>query len=76
MKINLKIKRNIKEVTVRDIPVYSGSTIVSFKKILVTSEDRSYDDAIMTVYVNDSDAEELKKLGYAIIEKMSGGSMR
>lgn len=75
MKINLKIKRNIKEVTVRDIPVYSGSTIVSFKKILVTSEDRSYDDAIMTVYVNDSDAEELKKLGYAIIEKSYNGTV-
>ena len=69
MKINLKIKRNTKEISVRDIPVYSGSSIVSFKKFLVSSENGEYDDAIMTVYTTDSDALVLKKLGYAIIEK-------
>ena len=69
MKINLKIKRNTKEISVRDIPVYSGRTIVSFKKFLVSSENRKYDDAMMTVYTTDSDASVLKELGYAIIEK-------
>jgi len=69
MKINLKIKRNTKVISVRDIPVYSGSTIVSFKKVLVSSENKSYDDAVMTIYTNEADALELKKLGYVIVEK-------
>lgn len=69
MKINLKIKREVKEVSVRDVPVYSGSSIVSFKKFLVTSENGLYDDAIMSIYVSDANASELEKLGYAIIEK-------
>ena len=69
MKINLKIRRNTKEISIRDIPVYSGSTIVSFKKIIVSSENKKYEDAIMVVYTTDSDALVLKNLGYAIIEK-------
>lgn len=69
MKINLKTKREVREVSVRDIPVYNGSTIASFKKFLVTSENGSYDDAIMSIYVSDSNAVDIKKLGYIIIEK-------
>ena len=69
MKINLKTKRNIKEVSVRDFPIYDGNTITSFKRFLVTSETGKYDDAIMAIYVNDTDAYGLEKLGYAIIEK-------
>ena len=69
MKINLKIKRNIKEATVREMPIYSGNTITSFKRFLITSENGAYNDAILDVSVNDADASEIKKLGYAIIEK-------
>lgn len=69
MKVNLKVKRDIKDVSIRDIPIYNGVRIVSFKKFLVTSENGTYDDAVMCVYVNDTDALELERIGYAIIEK-------
>ena len=69
MKINVKIKRNLKEVTLRDIPVYDGRIVKSFKRVDVNSENGSYDDAVMTLCVNDSDVKELNTIGTLSVEK-------